>query len=414
MRKLIYCIFSITLLTACAETFEIRTDIMRDKFDNGDFSTDTTAPQSQDTLSLLINGISEFHAGNYDSSDTLFEEFNHRNIPTVGTDITREASSIIAGPMSMSYRPYMMDTLFVSYYQILDAIAAGRWNDARVIINQSYARQQDMSREYKQLLESTQRAYKNHAQTIDQLNENTSQWAAYSDIMNPALMYLGGIYFLSDGDWQNATTYLTRASGMTGAAKPITTDLKMAEQRRMPTNTTWVFIETGFAPRLVQERITLPYVTSNGLSLLTIASANPVFDNSYIRISGATQIADIDKMFMTEYRQYHINDVLRALATTASRVVLQSVANHYDSKNDSFWGLAAAIYSITTTSADVRTWPLLPKRIYVMRVATPKSGLIEITSGGNVITTIDVPRSGNYIAYVRVMNQTSVNIMQLK
>ena len=66
-----------------------------------------------------------------------------------------------------------MDSLFVSYYQIWDLLALGKFDDARVVINQSYARQQKMSIEYKKLIEENKKqiAEKNEYKEI--IDNNT-------------------------------------------------------------------------------------------------------------------------------------------------------------------------------------------------------------------------------------------------
>jgi hypothetical protein len=182
--------------------------------------------QSQNNLQLLITGLADFTAKKYSQSDAAFEEFNRRNIDTTSGSILREATSLIGGQLSNDYKPSMMDSLFVSYYQIWDAIGDGRYDDVRVIINQSYARQQEMSREYAELVEKNKnRITDDNNDALSKITEQNATWAAYSDIMNPALMYLSGIWFLNDGDFNNAQTYLNRANGMSPNNPFIKSDL---------------------------------------------------------------------------------------------------------------------------------------------------------------------------------------------
>ncbi|MBR1380529.1 MAG: hypothetical protein IJ560_02985 [Alphaproteobacteria bacterium] len=407
------------ILSACGASFEMRMDVARHATLTGDFATANEFAANSDVsnmndLELLVTGGALFNMGNYSASDAAFEEFNHRNINMTGFSVSREMATVSGGAMAAQYRPYMMDSLFVSYYQILSALAENRWSDARVIINQSYARQQKMSREYKQLLANRKNDTATAAQLAENIRNENSQWAAYADIMNPALTYLAGIYFLADHDWANAETYLGRADGMTQNTQCIATDLSMARAKTAPHDNTWVFIETGIAPRLTERRITIPWIVGNGMSMISIATATPKFTNDTTRISGGELIADIDKMFMTEFNEYSVNNAIRAAIGAAARAVLQSVAYNGNSRYSPLFGLGATIFSVATTSADVRSWATLPEYIYVMRTDTPKSGLLEIKANGNVIANVPMPNAGNHIVYIRVGVNTTAHVMDLR
>ena len=299
----------------------------------------------------------------------------------------------------------MMDSLFVSYYQIWDAIGDGRKNDVRVIINQSYARQQDMSRAYADLVEKNKnRTNENNQELMTKLQQQNATWAAYRDIMNPALMYLSGIWFLNAGDYADAETYLKRAIGMTQNSAYIAADLAAAETKTRPTDTSWVFIESGFAPMLQEQEISLPVITGNGIIWVSIAVAEPVFSNSALSISGAEPIADVNAMFMTEFNEYRVNDALRAWTSAVARAVTQGVAYNSNSRYAGLVGLASTIFSLTTTNAEVRSWVTLPETISVIRVKT--ADLIK----NNFIATLgtELPKTGNHLIYVRLTGGTPV------
>ena len=165
----------------------------------------------------------------YSESDKTFEEFNKRNLDETSTSFSREAAGLLFGQSVNSYKPYMMDSLFVSYYQIWNLLALNDWANARVVINQSYKRQQNMSSEYKKLIEQNKKEIGENSEINEFINNNSNDWMAFRDIMNPALMYLSGIYFLNDGDFDNAILYLKRANGMMPDNKFIKTDLELAQ-----------------------------------------------------------------------------------------------------------------------------------------------------------------------------------------
>ena len=363
MRKIFYiCLF--LFLGACASTTQSYLDNIQNDFANGNFEASEKSVEEQNNLDLLIDGIALFHADKYEQSDLRFEEFNKRNLHETSTSLSREAAGLLLGGGVNSYKPYMMDSLFVSYYQIWDLLAMHDWANARVVINQSYARQQNMSIEYKKMIEENKNKISSNTEINQLIDKNTADWVVFSDIMNPALMYLSGIYFLNDGDFDNAITYLKRASGMMPENTFIKQDLEYAQKRIAPKNTTWHFIDSGFAPRLREQNtgIFLP-----NIGMVYFSFSEPYLNNDSGVIKSAQLLANVDAMFMTEYREYQTNEILRSFTSAASKATLQ--ATMYNSNSDSapILGILSSIYTVASSNTDVRTWATLPKYIYVLR-----------------------------------------------
>ena len=363
MRKIFYiCLF--LFLGACASTTQSYLDNIQNDFANGNFEASEKSVEEQNNLDLLIDGIALFHADKYEQSDLRFEEFNKRNLHETSTSLSREAAGLLLGGGVNSYKPYMMDSLFVSYYQIWDLLAMHDWANARVVINQSYARQQNMSIEYKKMIEENKNKISSNTEINQLIDKNTADWVVFSDIMNPALMYLSGIYFLNDGDFDNAITYLKRANGMMPENTFIKQDLEYAQKRIAPKNTTWHFIDSGFAPRLREQNtgIFLP-----NIGMVYFSFSEPYLNNDSGVIKSAQLLANVDAMFMTEYREYQTNEILRSFTSAASKATLQ--ATMYNSSSDSapILGILSSIYTVASSNTDVRTWATLPKYIYVLR-----------------------------------------------
>jgi len=388
------------LLAGCSAAVESRIDSVRASYMNT--PVDATDIEDKNNLDLLITADAMFHSDDIRGADNAYEIFNRKN-PGVadGGDILREVASLTLGSNANDYKPYMMDSLFVSYYQLWAALIDGRRDDARVIINQSYSRQTDMSRAYEKLIESNQKSFIENTELTTELRNENSKWTAYRNIMNPALMYLSGLYFLNNGDFNDAKTYLSRANGMVPENSFVNQDLKNAEFGTVPKNTVWVFVEDGFAPKLTEDRLSLPILHGDGLTTVTIAISEPVFSNNVVHIDNAQELANVDAMFMTEYGEYRINEALRSFASATGRVALQTAM--YNSRSDKapLMGLLSTLYSEFTNSAEVRTWATLPKTISVLRVPNNKSGLIELRSNGKLLKNVNVPTSGNYLIYVR-------------
>lgn len=375
MRKII-CLCLSCVLVACASTTKSYLDGVQKDFANGKYETTDKSLSEQSNLDLLINGSALFHADEYKESDAEFEEFNKRHLHETSTSISREAAGLLFGNGVNSYKPYMMDSLFVSYYQIWDLLALHDWSNARVVINQSYNRQQNMSYEYKKMIENNKKKISENSEINEFINKNASDWLAFSDIMNPALMYLSGIYFLNDGDFDNAITYLKRANGMMPENTFIKQDLDFAQKRTKPKNTSWQFIETGFAPRLREKNdgIFLPKI---GMVYFSFSEA--YLNDNYTAPIDSQMLANVDAMFMTEYREYQTNEILRTLTSAASKTALQATMYNSHSDSATLLGVLSSVYTVASSNTDVRTWATLPKYIYVSRktdLNTEKNNLI--------------------------------------
>ncbi|MCL2017975.1 MAG: hypothetical protein FWG80_04375 [Alphaproteobacteria bacterium] len=413
MKKFLHYTFCLLpLIAGCAQNMERRLDDIRDDFKTSKFEKQKIGDRNLDPL---LSGNALFQQDEFYESDAVFEEINKRMADAQGTSITGEVGKALTGQMAGSYKPYFMDDLFVSYYQIWAALAKGRNADARVIINQSYAKQQRLSQEYASLIKSRE---KDNNGLGSQLRGENAQWKSFNDIMNPALTYLAGIYFLNfatgASDYETARTYLSRAAGMAPNVKFIEDDIALARANKQPNGIVWIFVESGFAPKLKERRIDWPMFVGNSIRSVSIATSEPVFISDSPRIDDTYVLADIDAMFITEYKEYQINAALRALASAASKVALQSVAQN---QLGPLGGLGAVVYSIATTSAEVRTWATLPKRIYVKRInkGVNNETLIELKSGGRVVSEIRLPKDGNNLIYFRWLGKDAkTKIIKLK
>lgn len=377
MRKIFYICFAV-LLGGCASTMQSHLNDIQHDFANSEFkSVSDSKPSEQNNLDLLINGNALFLDGQYKQSDEIFEEFNKRRLHETSTSITRETAGLLFGQSVNSYKPYMMDSLFVSYYQIWDLLAMNDWANARVVINQSYERQKNMSIEYKKLIEQNKEKIQSNSQIKDFINKNKSDWVAFRDIMNPALMYLSGIYFLNDGDFDNAITYLKRANGMMPDNQYIIRDLQLAQQRIKPKNVTWTFFESGFAPRLTEKDAGL-FLPNIGMIYFVFSDA--YLNNQYTKPENGQILADVDAMFMTEYNEYQTNEILRSITSGVSKTALQTTMYNSGSDASTIMGIISSVYTVTSSHADVRTWATLPKYIYAIRTEnkTNENNLVYI------------------------------------
>lgn len=400
MKKILL-LFAICFVSACTSMGN-RIENTRADYADAHYEKIVCAGAFDKKLDLLIAGDAYFQMGEYRKSDDAFEKINPVIDTQSKTTIWREAAGLLAGQLANDYKPYFMDGLFVSYYQIWDMLALGRFDDARVAINQAYLRQQNMSVEYKKLIANKMADDDKIAET---LSADAKNWRAFRDIMNPALTYLSGLYFLNTAadysDFETARVYLSRANGMSPNNRFINADLRDATNGVAPKNTAWIFIESGFLPKLEQVEITLPWFSNEWVQAVTFNISEPVYSNAPPRIDGAVQLADVDALFMTEYKEYRINEALRAAVSTAARLAAQMETQEAEDKKPGLAATAVTAYSIMTNTAETRNWMTLPKRVYLMRVQKDNSGLIKLYSNGKILKEINVNPSGNDLIYIR-------------
>ena len=403
MKKIL--LVCILFLSGCSAAIQSHLDDVQTNFANQNFiQSENQSVEDENNLDLLINGMGLFHANKYQESDLTFEEFNKRHLSETSSSFSREASTLLFGNAVNSYKPYMMDSLFVSYYQLWNLLAMHDFDNARVVINQSYARQQNMSVEYKKLIEENKSAITEKSEYEEIINENAGDWLAFRDIMNPALMYLSGIYFLNMGDWADAELYLKRASGMMPENKFIKQDLELAKKHQKPKNITWVFSESGFAPRL-RERSASFFLP--GVGLIYFSISEPYFDGNAVKPANSQMIANVDELFMTEYSQYRINEILRSYASAVSKAILQASAYNSNDNASLLLGVMATIYTVSSSSAEIRTWATLPKHIYINRITNNKSNLNALDLDDSIKS--EIKQNANYLVYKRILGDSTVD-----
>lgn len=80
-------------------------------------------------------------------------------------------------------------------------------------------------------------------------------------------------------------------------------------------------------------------------------------------------LANVDAMFMTEYREYQTNEILRSFTSAASKTALQASMYNSHSNSAPILGILSSIYTVASSNTDVRTWATLPKYIFVLRTS---------------------------------------------
>ena len=114
-------------------------------------------------------------------------------------------------------------------------------------------------------------------------------------------------------------------------------------------------------------------------------------------------ISDFDAVMGAEFNKRYPTIVASAVAEVAVKIALQSVANK---SNNALFQIAALVGSQVST-ADTRSWSLLPKRFDVARLASPADGRLQIQPSGGSAITITVPAGKPAIVMIKAMRPGS-------
>ena len=89
--------------------------------------------------------------------------------------------------------------------------------------------------------------------------------------------------------------------------------------------------------------------------------------SNYTIPENSEMLANVDAMFMTEYNEYKINEILRTYTSAVSKTVAQSTLYNSNSDYAPLLGIMSSVYTVASSNADVRTWATLPKYIYIKK-----------------------------------------------
>ncbi|HHT9160028.1 MAG TPA: hypothetical protein ACFYEH_09205, partial [Candidatus Brocadiaceae bacterium] len=234
---------------------------------------------------------------------------------------------------------------------------------------------------------------------FDNYYSDLNQLSAYADYVNPAAVYLDGLFFMTratgNSDLERSLNSFERVRSMIGENKFIRQDLETVQQvingQQIPA-TTYVFFETGQAPEREQIRIDLPlFLITPGVPYVGAAFPKLKYRDNYISVlnvsySGTTEptllLASMDGVIAREFKNELPIIITKTLIASAVKAAVTYGASKAASKKSDTAGfatlIAGAIYQAATNQADLRTWTSLPKEFHFCRFPTPADRKIEL------------------------------------
>lgn len=392
----------------------------------------------------LDNGLNAatalFMDKKFNTSSQLFnaksQEIIEKQQQSLATNIGKAATEIVANASLLGYTPYVMDGIYLSAYQILNMLALQDYQGLRIEVNRAYQKQQMaaelLEKQIRKQQEENQANQQAMAQTEKILGEygDLAKWQGYEDFLNPYATYLSGLAFLtrasSSSDYETAATYLKRVLGMVPENTIVREDLEAAEAAangiQKPQEATWIIFENGLVANLEEFRIDLPvFLVSDEVQTASLAIPRPkerasAYNSLSVSAGESTSntqlLADVDSMFISEFNKRFPGILTKSIIKLTAQTVAQAAAK----KNLGTWGsIGAAIYSVTTAGADLRSWYSLPKNVQLGKInktGTPQTISLK-TDSGEDLGSIEVPANGNHVIYIRIPAAGSIPSMSL-
>ena len=448
------------VLCGCAGFSEIRqTDTFFASYSAGEFDAATEViggqtgldyPEGQ-LLSSLHAAMSLRAAGRFQASQIAFDRaesqllWKSAAIASV-EDLLSAGLTLVGNDLMVSYRGTIYEGVLVNTFKATNALLIGDTARARVELNRANQRQANAvdqlaakvralraeDEEGQQHQESIERSFDEvmdpdgpvarRLRAVESLGE-------YRGLRNPFTDWLHGAFRLATGEANRASDLFRNAAAVDGRRnRHVLADLVVAERAAGGLGVderVWVVHEDGTGPSLRQLRFDLPvFVEENRAILVSMALPDlrrgaPASPELQIRAGGAEYrtetLLDVDRYAATEFRAGYDAVLLKAVAGTVIRTLLQLKIQ--DETKDS-GGLGSLISIITpiaaavVTQADTRIWRALPRTIGVASLPRPAEDRIHIAAGDRGVE-VALPRAPFVLITVKTIRTDAPPIVHV-
>jgi len=170
--------------------------------------------------------------------------------------------------------------------------------------------------------------------------------------------------------------------------------------------TTWVFLFEGLAAH--REELKLAVAAFPRMTQLPEVTEKPSVMSAGVAAE-MVQISDVDRLVMTDFKLKLPMIITQELLSTALKTTVTVVAQR---ELGALGGLGALAYQVASTSADLRGWRTLPKRVWVARVATPEDGTIELRDGEASMGAVSVRPGSTGVIFVDLPGRSASPVLR--
>ena len=343
-----------------------------DKSDVCQMSAEDIKPDKFNIDEKLNGGTALFLAQKTDLSNKIFEETAkeiQEDLESMG--LARGAVEVVANASIVDYNPMIMDGIYLHSYTLLNALAQNNKDEAKIQVNRAYNVQQkavetfskeiqkqneENAKDVAQMQKEAQEANQKNISDIMANYKEFERFNGYANFVNPYVTYMSGLYLMTNGhsnsDYETASNYLKRVSGMVRHNKFVKQDLSLANKLASGTQknlapTAWVVFENGLVANFEEFRLDLPiFIATNNVKTASLALPYPkereiAYKN--ISVSNGNKkvttelLADVDNIFMAEFKKKLPIIVTKAVTKLTLQTVAQAVAqNVYPNWNNQY------------------------------------------------------------------------------
>jgi hypothetical protein len=384
---------------------------------------------------------------NYQKSTELFDEceeiIKHFNEESMASHVASNVASVLVSDSILSYRGEEYDGIMANTYKALNFWATGKIDLARVEFNRALDRQRRAKERFaaeitklkeeidRKQAEEYEKARQNNNnmppleikraisnpdlhRIVNEKYSNLSEFKVYPDFVNPFTTYIAGLFFMSQRDFEKATTLLKEAYGMTENNSVVSDDFTQVEKildgSKPQENCIWIVFENGLGPVKEELRVDLPMllfsnnVIYTGIALPQIRIRDQAYSHLTIKSLGMQDVrtealASMDRVVHTEFKKDFPCILTKAVLSALVKTYAQYQAGQ---KYGKLGTLVLGTYQAVTTSADIRIWTALPKEFQVAKIKCPDDGSVTISTPDGNIFGVNVPANRSSIIYVKI------------
>ena len=308
-------------------------------------------------------------------------------------------TSVVLNDKTIPYEGHDYEKVMLTTRLALDHLARGDFDTARVDIKRTHEREAVIAELRKKELQKTEEEASKRGmktgfkelngypvQTIDNPEVNAlrnSYESAFSHYLAGFVYEALGEPSLAAAGYRQAIELQPNRPQFEAALAGL--DMRVAARDTGSTDVLFV-LESGTAPARQSRQFNLPFPSRDRLLIVpvsfpVIAPAQPSFMPAQLQIQGeapigTTVITNIDLMARKALQEEMPGIVLRGIIRSSAKAIAQYQAGKNDESG--LVGLAVAIGSLVTESADERGWRTLPEQIAIARARIP-SGTHTIT-----------------------------------
>jgi len=427
-------------------------------------SKDSPSGWNKDAIEHLVEAASICRtAGNVQASNQLLtkamEGMDYFDDEAPEISITDEVASVAINQAAAKYRGSVQDRVMTGTYLALNALQTGDHDNVLPALKRADRAQEELVEKRLDRIEKAQKKIKDGQKGIDwsstEKARNGSEWqsnqawqkadtelqelvpdlSASSAYRNPYMMYLYGLVSLRSSDrddHETAKKFVEAVQGLIGTNKFLDDERSAiaAVQAGNPlTPTTYIFFETGMAPRRAEIKIIVPFVIRDKRHTRTylfpivfpvLKFQKEFVDHLQVQAGSTTEktlrLASMDKLIAREFKDEQPLIITKALASGAIKLAAQIAADQTKGDAGAALQIVSRLYAGATNQADLRTWRTLPKEVQFCRITTPQDRQINVTVPGTnqqIPVTIE-PGTMNMVIVRSINRNAPVTISQAR